>query len=169
MSRPQPPHNGETHLRISVWSRSYDDPHLVARNSLISEIKFLQPETDASNASVFDRAGADVTSYFMRGASSLEGYREGFDGAQVRWTSIAGVYDERCATDLTVDSQRRLNEIIPGPPFPSVRFYSYLVSPIRIELSVDVLPAQLGFAFVRRYIGGRQGDAVTTETCEVWA
>ena len=158
-------------IDLKVWNRSYDDPDLARRNSLITAVKLVDLPPSSSyhltTQSITDSTGTDFTTLWPpEYASNSVGHcgAAQYDTAgkcgpglpSVFWFCNTGIYDERCLRDPECDAWR-LQTHRAGP---QITIFNYLVSPVTFRFTLAPFSPNTGvkIQITSQFIGGNGGN-----------
>ena len=151
-------------VTLQVWNHSYDHPNPARRSSLIKGVALTQlPGNNYNpvNATITDRYGVNETDLW-RAESGADpgflGYNEGGTSSNTFWSSLTGIYDERCLADPACDA-RRLQTYKSAPA--QLTAYNYLLGPVTFVFDVALTAHPTAVKLRVGHIGGNGGNPAT--------
>lgn len=158
------------HVRLQVWSHSYDHPDASRRNALViaAYITDLPAGTSATatNHRITDRYGVDHTMLWAGSGGGtqygFEGYTEGSSHGRcppdlpgVFWTAHSGIYDERCLADPACDAMRL--QTYRHSQYQLANF-NYLLGPVTFAFDIELSAPPTAVRLRLGHIGGNGGN-----------
>jgi hypothetical protein len=146
------------HIKLTVWSRSFDHPNPSHRNALVTGVYLTQLAGTPgyfSNTQIKDRYGVDHTRLWAGADSGFKGYTEYDPGAGPPWGANTGIYDERCLTDPSCDLMRL--QTYRTDPHKLLAF-NYLIGPVTFDFDVELSAPPKAVKLVLGHIGGNGGN-----------
>ena len=157
---------GSFNVTLKIWSHSYDDPDPARRNAVIKKVLLTGltggPST-ISNAHITDRYGVDQTALWKPQGGVDVGWgnytelgpvKYGATTINVVWGSHSGIYDERCALDLSCDAMRLQTYPVATH---GIAIYNYMIGPMTFAFDFAHNAAPNAVKLTMGYIGGNNG------------